>query len=192
MIDGHSRLYGIFYFIILYFNLVGTSHHLPLTLCFYSCRICHGLFQAIHGWTLQRVMLLYDVCLLGIPFAILMLAIVRYTLILFPSPFSLFIWVFILTNSVFVAGPKLCCSVTITCHEDRRRRVLDASSAFGKCISPWLLHNQLVWMPCWAAGFQRFACSKMSSVSLSFNLGYWSLNFTSLSVSYFILFVFAE
>ena len=66
---------------------------------------------------------------------------------------------------VVVAGTKLCCGVTVTCDEDRRRRVLDASGSSGKHVSPWLLHNQLVWMPCWAEGFQRLACPKMSKVS---------------------------
>ena len=70
----------------------------------------------------------------------------------------------------FVAGTKLCCSVTVTCHEDRRRRLLDASSSFGKRISPWLLHNQLVWLPCWATCFQRFALPKVSSVCPSWFL----------------------
>ena len=112
-------------------------HYFPLTLCIHPCRICQGLSLVIHGWTLLKVMLLYGECLLGIHFEILMLAIVRYTL--YPVSISIVRFV-ILINAVFfvvvVAGTKLCCGVTITCDEDRRRRVLDASCSFGKRISP--------------------------------------------------------
>lgn len=82
---------------VIYYSAISLdlSNHWLLTLCLHFCRICHGLFLAIHGWILQRVMLLYDVCLLGIHFEILMLVIARYTLYIScsGSPFSLFIWV---------------------------------------------------------------------------------------------------